>query len=152
PLLTDDVRPCDSFVCTSRAAKQATERLLAHVKEDFDRAHGTRLQYRGRVDIVPLSVDVERFKPGDKPALRAALGLAADEFIILWHGRMSAADKADLLPLMRVFQRLIKANPQKRLRLILAGTDIKVFPFVPFIEMAAEDLGIGAQLTVLEGF
>jgi D-inositol-3-phosphate glycosyltransferase len=152
PLLIDDVQPCDSFVCTTHAARQATERLLAHIKEDFDRIHGTNLTYRGRIDVVPLGIDTERFKPGDKPALRASLGLPLEDFTILWHGRLSAADKADLLPLLRVFQRLVEANPRRSLRLVIAGSDLPGFPFAPSLKNAASEMGIADHVTFLVGF
>jgi D-inositol-3-phosphate glycosyltransferase len=152
PLLIDDLQPYDSFICTSRAAKAACERLLAHVKEDFDRAHGTRLAYPGRVDVIPLGVDTERYAPGDKAALRAALGIAADEIVVLWHGRLSAADKADLLPLLRVFQRLVRKNAGLPLRLFIAGCELASFPFSPAIERAIAELGVADRVTVRVGF
>lgn len=152
PLLIDDLQPYDSFICTSRAAKAACQQLLANVKEDFDRAHGTNLEYPGRIDVLPLGVDTDRYAPGDKAALRAELGIATDEIVVLWHGRLSAADKADLLPLLRVFQRLVLKNPSLPLRLYIAGCEIREFPFSPAIEHVIAELGLTAHVTLKVGF
>jgi D-inositol-3-phosphate glycosyltransferase len=152
PLLIDDLQPYDSFICTSRAAKAACERLLANVKEDFDRAHGTNLAYRGRIDVLPLGVDTDRYAPGDKAALRAQLGIAADEIVLLWHGRLSAADKADLLPLLRVFKSLVRKNPTLPLRLYIAGCEIREFPFSPAIEGMIAELELTSHVTLRVGF
>ncbi|MBI3186128.1 MAG: glycosyltransferase family 4 protein [Myxococcales bacterium] len=122
-LLAGDVRRQDSIVCTSSAARSAIEKLLGQVAERFNRAHRTRLAFRGRLDLIPLGVDAELFRPREKRALRARLGLPPRAFIFLWVGRLSAVDKADLLPLLRVFRELLRDNRGKELLLVLAGTD-----------------------------
>ena len=122
PLLLGDSRAYDSIVCTSSTARQAIAALLDHVRAEFERSHGARLQYRGRLDVIPLGVDIEMFRPRDKADARYQLGLPVDALMLLWLGRLSPADKADLMPLVTAFAGLVKANPEKPLALALAGT------------------------------
>jgi len=122
PLLLADTQPCDSIVCTSQAAREAIRQLLRHVAEEFERAHGVRLEYRGRLDCLPLGVDTDLFKPRDKADVRRQYGLPQDAFLLLWMGRVSSRDKADLLPVLNVLQELVREHPGVRLLLGIAGT------------------------------
>ena len=145
PLLLGDVRACDSVLCTTTAAKESIRKILDHVAEDMNAEHGTHLKYKGRLDIVPAGVDVEHFKPVSKMKARKRFGISQDEVVILFAGRISAQDKADLAPFMRVFADLVKARPN--LRLILAGAargdEMKVLGRV------ATDLGVMGRITAL---
>ena len=122
PLLIGNTHACDSVICTSRATKDVIARSLEIVGDEFERAHGVKLKYQGRLDVLPLGVDVDTFKPRDKRDLRAQLGWPDDAIVILWVGRMSAYDKADLLPLLQAFKSLLRKNPKRKLILHLAGT------------------------------
>ena len=63
-------------------------------------------------------------------------------FVLLWMGRISALDKADLQPLIMVLYRLIRKNHDKKIMLIIAGYDKPNLEFVPSIKAYAESLGI----------
>jgi D-inositol-3-phosphate glycosyltransferase len=122
-LLLADTHPFDSVICTTPAARTAFMRLVQYVAESFNQAFGTQLAYRGRFDVIPLGVDTDIFRPRDKEDMRRQMDLPLDAFIILWLGRFSATDKMDLLPLLRVFRRLVDDNPSRKLLFVLAGKE-----------------------------
>jgi glycosyltransferase involved in cell wall biosynthesis len=122
PLLLGNAHACDSVICTSRATKDVIVRSLDAVVDHLERTHRVKLKYQGRLDVLPLGVDVDTFKPRDKRDLRAQLGWPDDAIVMLWVGRISPHDKADLLPLLQAFKSLQQRNPKRKLRLHLAGT------------------------------
>lgn len=123
-LLLQKALPCDSLVCTSRAARIAAERLFDAVTERVANKHGVSCHFGGRLDVVPLGVDITRFQPRDKIETRRAIGLPERAFLITWVGRLSLNDKADLTPLITVFARLVKSNPRRELGLVIAGSGL----------------------------
>lgn len=143
-------RPYDSLICTSRAVKHAVNIMLENISGSLNEVYNTDIKYQGRLDVIPLGVDTEKFAPMNKSAVRNELGLPEDAFIILWLGRISAYDKADLLPLLMVYKRLIEKNPDKKLLLILAGHDRKNLPLLPAIEKYISGLGIGDNVKIID--
>jgi glycosyltransferase involved in cell wall biosynthesis len=117
-LLLSQPHPYDTVVCTSTASKEVVARLLEHVSTSFNEQYGTQLSYQGRLDVIPLGVDTERFKPREKGALRAQFDLPEEAFILLWVGRLSAIDKADLIPLVHLFADLVRDNTDRELMLV----------------------------------
>jgi glycosyltransferase involved in cell wall biosynthesis len=120
PLILD-ATALDAIVCTSRAARDAMTSVIGHVCEQLGRAVGTKVRFRGRLEVIPLGVNTDVFHPQDGQAAKRTLGVDVDTFVLLWNGRVSFVDKADLLPMVRVLRTLVDANPTKRLRLIVAG-------------------------------
>ena len=120
-LLLEGTYPCDSLICTSRASRAAMANILDHVAEQFNRKFHTDIRYSGRLDLIPLCVDTEKFRPAEKTALRKQLKLPKEAIILLYMGYVSAL-KAELLPLLQVFRQLIKQNPKRQLLLMIAGT------------------------------
>jgi glycosyltransferase involved in cell wall biosynthesis len=120
-LLLEGTEPCDSLICTSRASRAAMENVLDHVAEQFNRKFHTNIKYSGRLDLIPLCVDTEKFRPQDKMLLRKQLKLPKQATILLYMGYVSPL-KAELLPLLRVFRHLIEQNPGRPLLLVIAGT------------------------------
>jgi D-inositol-3-phosphate glycosyltransferase len=149
-LLLDAFAPCDSFICTSSAVRDAVRKTLDFIAEGMRRTRGAELQYHGRLDVLPLGVDTDRFAPLPKVEVRRELGWPEDAFIILWLGRFSVIDKTDLLPALRVFRRLMEANPGKQLRFVLAGNDRQDVPFVPSLHEFVAAMGLSANVRILE--
>ena len=76
----------------------------------------------GRVDVVPLGVELGEFSPAKRnPALRDALGLADDEPLIIYAGRLDSEKRAQVVaeaflrlpPAMRAFLVLIGDGPMR---------------------------------------
>lgn len=149
-LLLDGFAPCDSFICTSRAVRNAVCKTLEYVASEMELRTSARMTYRGRLDVLPLGVDTDRFQPMSRVEARRKLGWSEDPFTILWFGRFSAIDKTDLLPALRMFRRLVEANPTRQLRFVLAGNDHKYAPFIPSITMFATCIGIAEHILVLD--
>lgn len=131
PMTMAPVKSYDALVCTSEAVKQAAESILSRVES-----------YTGKKSCVnlvknPLGINIEKFSPQNKKELRIKYGLPQDSFVILWLGRFSAADKANLYPLFVTFSRLIKANPNVDLKLILAGYQPAGTDYISTLEKTA---------------
>lgn len=146
-LLLEDVRPYDSIICTSTAARDAIRLGLAAQADFFERRFAKRMDFRGRLDVLPLGVDAEIFRPRDRADARAQMQLPSKPFIFLWVGRFSAAQKGDLLPLIRVFRMLQRANSKRDLMLVLAGTSAG--PDAQFFTDYAEKLGVASKVRVM---
>jgi glycosyltransferase involved in cell wall biosynthesis len=173
-LLLDAPRAYDSVICSSQAARHALSELLLHIGECFESEHGVRLTYRGRMDVIPLGVDTNLWRPRDRSDLRAQLGLPDDAMILLFLGRLSISDKADLRPLIEVFARLRQLHRDRSLLLILAGTErdgetaslqaqiaesglrsavrILIDPSAPHLLMGAADVFVSPADNVQEAF
>jgi len=147
-LLLNNPREFDSLICTSTAAQRVLRNLVAHVSERFNQSYGTKLAYKGRFDVIPLAVDTEQFRPGDMAAARARLGIPVDAFVMLWVGRLSAIDKADLLPLVQVLAELKEANPRRVLRLVLVGTQRPGEQFGDVLQDFAHQHNVAAELLI----
>ena len=147
PLLLAHARPYDSVICTSSAAREVIRERLGQVSEGLQEDTGARLGYTGRYDVIPFGVDTEVFRPRDKADARRQVGLPADATLVLWLGRFGIGDKADLLPLIRVFAQLQQSTGDPRLRLVLAGSGPG--RDVGFFEKYAQALGIRDRIEVL---
>jgi D-inositol-3-phosphate glycosyltransferase len=113
--------PCDSIICTSRAGKRGIEALLNCLAEHIGKEFNLSRPFKGRVDAISLCVDTESFEPSDKLGPHRVLNLPRDAVILVYVGYLSPM-KADLVPLLTVFQRLVRENPQENLLLLLVGT------------------------------
>jgi glycosyltransferase involved in cell wall biosynthesis len=148
PYLLARPRAYDSLICTSTAARKAMRKLLDHTASGFAHAHGVDLQYRGRLDHIPLGVDTSRFAPGDPRPGRARFDIDHDAFVLLWVGRLSAIDKADLLPLVQALAELRRRVAQP-LVLVCCGTERKGDTLGTAIADYAQVLGVGEAVQVL---
>ncbi|MDB4915710.1 MAG: hypothetical protein JWM95_3354 [Gemmatimonadetes bacterium] len=147
-LLLQDIQRCDSLICTSTSARIATERSFANIAEQLERSRAVRVAFGGRVDVIPLGVDTERFRPRPRAALRRSLGLPVNALLIGWIGRISTVDKADLLPLVTVFARLVRANPGRDIHLVLAGSGEEIA--ARMIRRHAITLGIMDRVSTID--
>ncbi len=143
-------RPYDSLICTSRAVKSVVESMLNRISESFNKANNTNIEYKGRLDIIPLGVDTDKFKQLDKRSARKIQNIPEDTFVILYLGRFSSYDKADILPLLIVYKQLLDKNKEKKLLLVLAGHDRKNMPFLPYIQKYISELGINTFIKIIQ--
>lgn len=134
--LLADVRPCDAIICTSRSVKTAIANLFAHAGDRLRVAHGGRYPFRGELAVLPYAIDTEHFQPRPRAT--------HDPFVLLWLGRLSAADKADLVPLLRVFRNLVRAFPERELQLVIGGTGTP--EYVAELHDAAREFGIADRV------
>jgi len=91
-----------------------------------------------KVHVLPPAVDTKRFSPGDRMAARQALGLAAEERVLVWAGRLVGVKALDiLLPALRD---ALANHPETRLYLIGSG------PLKGELETQARQLGIADRV------
>lgn len=147
PMLLANSYPFDSIVCTSRAARSAFAALLEHVAVHACRSHGLSLRWSGRLDVIPLGVDIELFRPRDQTGLRRTLGLPASACILLYVGRLSAVDKTDLLPLLTVIKRIVTNPRNGQVFLVIAGSDYRGYGAA--VQKAIRALGLRAHVRVI---
>lgn len=121
--LVSDLQPFDSIICASSAVNTAIRNLNRLVSDSFQKKTGGVLNYNGRLDYLPLGINAADYGKIGKLEAREKLGLAQDKIIILYFGRFSLYDKADLYPLLVAFKKIL---PEKRnAMLLLAGTDVQ---------------------------
>lgn len=139
----------DSMLSGSTAEKKVLMAQMEGMLENINRLYNTNIKYNGRFDVIPLGVDDEVVYKVDKRASREKLGISQDAFVILFFGRVSAYDKGDLLPLIKVFKRLVDSNPDRELNLVLAGTDYLSRRFYPSINEYVEMLQIKDKVKII---
>lgn len=96
--------------------------------------------------VLPFGVDLEPFERPMRTDVRAALGLAPDEFFLLYAGRLGT--EKNLHFLLRAFRVLLESwtSPQP-LRLVLAGGG----PHLPIFQEYAHELGLTKHV-IFTGF
>jgi D-inositol-3-phosphate glycosyltransferase len=101
-----------------------------------------------RIDIVPPGADLTRYRPGDRATARTELGLASDEEIVAFVGRIQPLKAPDVL--VRAVAEALRRRPGRKLRALIVGGPSGTGLERPdaLIELAAE-LGIADQVTFL---
>ncbi len=101
-----------------------------------------------RIDIVPPGADLTRYRPGDRAAARAELGLAGHEEIVAFVGRIQPLKAPDVL--VRAVAEALRRRPGRPLRALIVGGPSGTGLERPdaLIELAA-DLGIADHVTFL---
>jgi 1,2-diacylglycerol 3-alpha-glucosyltransferase len=109
-----------------RAAIAVSTRFAASADWVIAPSRAVRDTLRGRgvagpITVVPTGVDLTRFRPGDRAAARAALGLPAADPLLLYVGRLDREKSVDRL--VTEFGRLQGTLPQARLVLVGSGIE-----------------------------
>ncbi len=120
------------------------DRLTANTVDEAAQlvnAYGAELD---KIDIVAPGADLDRFAPGDRAAARAVFGIAPDEQVVTFVGRIQPLKAPDVLI------RAAAALPHPRLRVLVVGGPSGTGMERPdaLIELA-RDLGIAARVTFL---
>lgn len=117
-LLGGGGRPYDSIVVPSHPTRAV---LLAYFA-DVSAATSGRLQYRGRVDVIPHGIELKQFPPRDKSAARKKYAIRADATVLLSMARLCSASKMNYDHLLRFFSQLTRQT-ETPLLLVIAGAD-----------------------------
>lgn len=104
---------CDAVICTSTDGREAFRRQLESI-------HGPA-PFQGRLELAPLGVDDRYFEARDKVRARQKSALPSRARVALWMGRLSAATKADLHPLLYQWARIVREAGGEERILVLAG-------------------------------
>ncbi len=73
------------------------DRLIANTEDEARQLVSLHNAEPARIDIVHPGVDLRTFRPGDRGAARAALGLAPDEPVVAFVGRIQPLKAPDVL-------------------------------------------------------
>jgi glycosyltransferase involved in cell wall biosynthesis len=96
---------------------------------------------RTPIDVVPTGVDLAQFAPGDPIAARRALGLGADERVLLYVGRLDREKSVGRI--LAAFERVAGTVPRTRLVLAGHGTEADA------LRRQARALTVGDRITFL---
>jgi len=119
------VQPWDALICTSPSVQSAIVEMFDEWADYLgDRFNGDR-RTRPMLPLLPLGVDGQVFA---KHAARAdfrqrerdRLGMAGDDILVLWVGRLSFFEKAFPQPMMRAVQEAGRQSG-KRMHFAMAG-------------------------------
>src|SRR6185312_826223 len=122
------------------------DRLIVNTEDEARQLISVHHADPRRIDVVHPGVDLQLFTPGDKAAARAELGIAADEHVVAFVGRIQPLKAPDIL--LRAAAKLTDRYP--RLRVLIAGGPSGSGLQAPetLVGLAAE-LGITAAVTFL---
>lgn len=129
----------DAVICTSRAVKAALEVQLEMIDGFLAARFGGVVPSRPQLPVIPLGIDCEAFVPDPAAgvALRAELGIGADDSVALVVARLSPHEKFDPLPVYLALQRA-QAGTGRRLHLILYGDFADTYGKHIFLDPAEE--------------
>ncbi len=117
-------RPGDTLICPSIAIRDAVKALWDIQADYLEHRFGKRFECPVELPIIPLGIHTERFiritTNQHRATQRAALGIAEDEVVILYVGRLSCVTKAHPLPLLQAAQ-IAASRTDKKVRLVLFG-------------------------------
>ncbi|KGN36590.1 D-inositol-3-phosphate glycosyltransferase [Knoellia subterranea] len=122
---------------------EAADRLVANTRDEAQELIDLYGADPERVDIVPPGVDLDTFRPGDRAAARADVGVATDAVLLLFVGRIQPLKAPDVL--IRAAANLVRRNPALRDRLvvgILGGASGGAVRSPMALDLLAEDEGI----------
>lgn len=125
-----------------------SDRLVANTAEEARQLVELYGADAERIDVVPPGADLTCYRPGDRAAARAALGLAADEQIVAFVGRIQPLKAPDVL--VRAAAEVLRDDPERSLRVLIVGGPSGSGLERPdaLIELAAE-LGIAERVSFL---
>jgi glycosyltransferase involved in cell wall biosynthesis len=116
----------DALVCTSTQVRSMVERLIDQWSHYLSRRFGGKdVRAPFKLPMIPLGVDCEGFQPTperrrDGQALRKKLGIAPEDVVILFVGRLTHVEKANPLPMYLALEAAAKRT-KKKLHLLQAG-------------------------------
>ncbi len=124
------------------------DRLVANTREEARQLVELYGAEPERIDVVLPGADLSRYRPGDRAAARAELGLDPDEQIVAFVGRIQPLKAPDVL--VRAAARVLRDQPHRPLRVLIVGGPSGTGLDRPdaLIDLAAE-LGIADRVTFL---
>src|SRR6185436_6468492 len=116
------VQEWDAVICTAKTVRIMVEALMDEQAAYLKDRLGAQRVPRPQLPVIPLGVDCARFvsDPDSRAAQRAALGIADDDIVFLFVGRLSFHAKAHPFPMYLALERAAQQTG-KRLHLIQAG-------------------------------
>lgn len=95
------------------------DRLIANTPAEAEQLVGLYGADPARVDTIAPGADLDRFRTGDRAASRARLGIAPEESVLTFVGRIQPLKAPDVL--LRAAAELRARTPWRRLRVLVVG-------------------------------
>lgn len=124
------------------------DRLVANTAEEARQLVELYGADPDRIDVVLPGADMGRYRPGDKAAARAELGIAPNEQVVAFVGRIQPLKAPDVL--VRAAAQVVRGEPDRALRVLIVGGPSGTGLDRPdaLIDLAAS-LGIADRVTFL---
>lgn len=122
-LVTAPFEPYDALICISNAARDMVRTVTTSWCDYLRERHGGQPALRAQLAMIPLGVDLERFRPAtpeERKARRASLGATDDEVVVLYVGRMSFHAKAHPFPMYAGVAEAARRSG-KKVHLVMSG-------------------------------
>jgi starch synthase len=122
-LLTTPVMPWDALICTSTAVRSTAETILQAQTEFLSWRFGSPINPTlPQLPVIPLGIQCEdfSFSADDHAAARAKLGIADDEIVFLFVGRLSYHAKAHPHAMLLALEAVARETG-KRITLLQCG-------------------------------
>jgi len=122
-LVTAPFEPFDVLICTSRAALAVVRAVTGSFADYLADRFGGRPELRTRLEVIPLGVNPDRFRPAtpdERAAGRAGLAAADDEVVVLCAGRLSHHAKAHPFPALHAADQAARRTG-RTVHLVFAG-------------------------------
>jgi glycosyltransferase involved in cell wall biosynthesis len=115
----------DAIICPSRAIRDSIMALWEIQNAYYEHRFKGHLKCPVELPIIPLGIHTDRFinitTEQHRKNQRETLGIADDEIVILYVGRLSYATKAHPLPLLKAADLAAQQSHGKKVRLVLYG-------------------------------
>lgn len=103
------VQPWDAIICTSPSVQAALGTMFAEWADYLGERYGGSKIVQPQLPLLPLGVDAPALAQlADRPAVRLAvreeLGVAPEDVVVLWVGRLSFFEKAFPQPMFRAVE------------------------------------------------
>ncbi|USE39026.1 DUF4135 domain-containing protein [Endozoicomonas sp. SCSIO W0465] len=141
-LLLSPLKRCDAILCSSEAQKKVMMRLLSAASSSISDHIGVAIPYKGSVLKLPLGIEPDECHSVSKEEARSLLGVDQESFVILTLGRISAAKKMDLHPVLLVMNDLMEGYGHRNIKWIIAGAGDAGSPAVQSLLKQAYDLNL----------
>ncbi len=100
------IQPWDALICTSPTVQDALGTMFDEWTDYLADRYGGQTKVKPHLPLLPLGVEGKAFaaladRPDARASMRAELGAAPDDIIVLWVGRLSFFEKAFPQPMFR---------------------------------------------------
>ena len=145
-LILSPVKICDAVLCSSMAQSLVMKRLLASASASISDVLSVAIPYKGQVELLPLGIEPEGSRGTGREEARTALGYTSHRSVILCLGRLSAADKMDLHPLLFALNDLQETGRARDFLLVIAGNGDASGEYVRSLLKKAYELNLEDQI------
>jgi D-inositol-3-phosphate glycosyltransferase len=109
------MQPWDALICTSPVVQERMTAMFDEWTDYLADRYGGSLRVRPHLPLLPLGVEGAKFaamadRPEARAAMRAELGAAPDDIVILWVGRLSFFEKAFPTPMFLAAEEAARAT------------------------------------------